>query len=340
MIESRIANELTLKRYRRFKKNRLSVISIIFIISLTTLTFFAPLISNSKPIILNYKNKTYFPIFKNYDSKLFSDGFALVIDYKKLELSDGDWVIWPVNRWDPFESNDAVESYPSGPTSLNWFGTDDRGRDVFARLLYGFKYSIVFAITVWFFSYILGMIAGGVMGFFGGRVDFIGQRIVEVISTVPVFLLILIIILMFGASMSGLILISCAFGWIGISYYVRGEFLKNRQMEYVEAAKGIGLGKAKIIFKHILPNSLGPIITFSPFVISSNITALASLDYLGFGLPAPTPSWGELLNQAYKNFLIAWWLAVFPFLALVLTLMAFNLIGDGVRDAFDPRMKS
>jgi microcin C transport system permease protein len=177
---------------------------------------------------------------------------------------------------------------------------------------------------------------GGTMGFFGGKIDFIGQRIVEVLSTVPQFFLLIILISIFSPTLFMLIIITCGFAWIGISYYVRGEFLKNRNKEYVEAAKSLGASNFSIIFKHILPNSLTPIITFAPFTIAAEIVGLAGLDYLGFGLQVPTPSWGELLAQAHKNYSIAWWLALYPSLALFTVLTLLNLIGQGVRDAMDP----
>ena len=174
------------------------------------------------------------------------------------------------------------------------------------------------------------------MGYFGGRIDFWGQRLVEILTSVPQFFLLLIIISIFRPNLFWLILVSCLFGWISISYYSRAEFLKNRKLEYVEAAKSIGVKRWKIITRHILPNSLTPLITFTPFVIATNITALASLDYLGFGLEIPTPSWGELLGQAQKNFTIAWWLAVYPALALFLTLTMLNLVGDGFAGRHGP----
>jgi microcin C transport system permease protein len=217
-------------------------------------------------------------------------------------------------------------------------GTDDRGRDVFTRLLYGFKYSITYAVAVWFISLAIGTILGGTMGFFGGRVDFIGQRLVEILSTVPSFFLLIILISIFAPSLWMLIIISCVFSWINISYYIRGEFLKNRNKEFVEAARSLGASNRSIIFKHILPNSLTPIITFAPFTIAGEIVGLAALDYLGFGLQVPTPSWGELLSQAQKNYTIAWWLALYPSLALFVVLTLLNLIGQGVRDAMDPNM--
>jgi microcin C transport system permease protein len=336
MIEYFIDNELTLKRWRRFKGRKAAVISSWCLLTCVLLTTLSPLLSNSKPLILKYNNKTYFPALKDYHAKEFGVTEYLVMDYRALKLNEDDYVVWPIIKWDPYESNEVVDSYPSAPSKDNWLGTDDRGRDVLSRLLYGFKYSIIYAFFVWFISFVVGTIFGGVMGYFGGRLDFLGLRVVEVLSTVPQFFLLIILISIFTPNLLLLIVVSCAFSWIPISYYVRGEFLKNRKKEFVEAARSMGASSGRIIFKHILPNSLAPIITFAPFVISGNIVGLASLDYLGFGLEVPTPSWGEMLAQAQKSYSVAWWLAVFPSLALFATLTLLNLIGDGVRDAMDP----
>ena len=331
-----IKNELSRKRWRIFKQRKTAVASSIVLLFFIALTFSSTFIANSRPIILKYNQQYYFPIVKNYTAGAFGIKDRISVDYKELKLSKNDFAIWPIIQWDPYESNSKVDSYPSRPTSSNLFGTDDRGRDVFTRLLYGFKYSITYAVAVWFISLSIGTILGGTMGFFGGKVDFIGQRIVEVLSTVPQFFLLIILISIFSPSLYMLIMITCIFAWINISYYVRGEFLKNRNKEYVEAARSLGASNIKIIFRHILPNSLTPIITFAPFTIAAEIVGLAGLDYLGFGLQVPTPSWGELLAQAQKNYSIAWWLAVYPSLALFTVLTLLNLVGQGVRDAMDP----
>ena len=338
MIERFIKNELTRKRWKIFKRSKTAMFSLIILTLLILSTFLSPLIANNRPMILKYQGTTYFPLFKEYNAETFGVTDSFDIDYRQLKLGEGDYAYWPLIQWNPYESNSIVESYPSPPTKTNILGTDDRGRDVFARLLYGFKYSITYAVAVWFISLVIGTILGGVMGYFGGRVDFVGQRMVEVLSTVPQFFLLIILISIFSPSLWMLIVISCVFAWISISYYVRGEFLKNRNREYVEAARSLGASDLKIIFKHILPNSLTPIITFAPFTIAAEIVGLAALDYLGFGLQVPTPSWGELLAQAQKNYTIAWWLAFYPSLALFVVLTLLNLIGQGVRDAMDPNM--
>ncbi|MFA6238809.1 MAG: ABC transporter permease subunit [Bacteriovorax sp.] len=333
-----IKNELSRKRWRVFKASKSAMISSTILILLIIATFFSPFIANSRPLILRFNNHYYFPIVKDYSAEAFGITDSLDVNYHKLQLSPNDLALWPVIQWDPFESNATVDSYPSPPTKSNIMGTDDRGRDVLTRLLYGFQYSITYAVAVWFISLSIGVLLGGAMGFFGGKIDFIGQRFVEVLSTVPSFFLLIILISIFAPSLWMLIVISCVFSWINISYYVRGEFLKNRNREFVEAARALGASNTSIIFKHILPNSLTPIITLAPFTIAAEIVGLAGLDYLGFGLQVPTPSWGELLSQAQKNYTIAWWLALYPSLALFFVLTLLNLIGQRVRDAMDPNM--
>jgi microcin C transport system permease protein len=339
MIERLINNDESLKKWRRFKERKLAVISVWVILLCCFVSFTAEFWANSKPLYLRYNNTSYFPVFYRYHPSEFGLEHAVVMDYRKLELKSdrGDKAIWPLIHWNPYESNKEVASYPSEPTSLNLMGTDDRGRDIFVRLMYGLRYSVIFAVLVWILTFIVGTILGGIMGYFGGRTDFWGQRIVEILSTVPQFFLLIIIISIFKPTLLLLVVLSSVFGWISISYYIRGEYLKNRKKEFVEAARALGAGHVRIFFRHLLPNSFSPIITFSPFVIAGNIVSLASLDYLGFGLTPPTPSWGELLNQAQKHFTIGWWLAVYPSLALFLTLTMLSLIGEGVRDAMDPK---
>lgn len=331
-------NQLNQKRWDRFKKRKTSFYSLWFLILFTMLSLTAELVANSKPLILKYQGKVFFPVFKSYHPKEFAITDSMVVNYRTLKLQESDWALWPPIQWDPFESNEKVETYPSPPTKDNLMGTDDRGRDIFARLLYGHRYGMTYAFFVWSITVVIGTILGGIMGYFGGSVDIVGQRIVEVLSTVPQFFLLIILISILKPSIPLLICISSTFGWIGISYYIRGEFLKNRKKEFVESAIALGASTKRIIFVHILPNSLAPIITFAPFAISSDIVGLASLDYLGFGLTPPTPSWGELLSQAQKNFTIAWWLAVYPSLALFSVLTLLSMIGEGVRDAMDPHM--
>ncbi|RME14085.1 MAG: ABC transporter permease subunit [Bdellovibrio sp.] len=335
MIEKLFKNPLALKRYRRFKAKKRSVISSWILLIILFISITAEFWANNKPILLYYKHHLYAPVFFYYHPSLFGQkGF--VTDYRKLELSEQDWSLWPPIRWGPNESNKSLEEYPSPPSSENLLGTDDRGRDVLTRLIYGFRYSFIFSILVWLGAFSIGIALGAFMGFFGGKVDLIGQRLVEIFESLPYLLLLITLISIFGANIWLLIIFSSLFGWMSICQYTRAEFLKLRKREFVEAARALGVKRSKIIFRHVLPNALGPALTFSPFRIAISIYSLAILDFLGFGLPPPTPSWGELLQQAYKNFTIAWWLAVFPSMALFLTLVVLNLIGEGFRDAFDP----
>lgn len=340
MIEKRIKNDQTLKKWRAFKAHRTGYYSVWIIFALCFFSFTAEFWANSKPIYLSYQGKSFFPVFKDYSVKEFGIKDTMSIDYRTLELSEDDTAIWPVFDWDPYESNKEVDEYPSAPTGTNLMGTDDRGRDVFARLLYGLRYSIAYAVCVWILTFVIGTIIGGFQGYVGGWVDLFGQRVTEILSTVPYLFLLIILIAVFEPSLTLLIVITSILGWISISMYMRAEFLKNRKREYVEAARAIGASHSQIFIKHILPNSLAPIITFSPFVIAGGISSLAALDYLGFGLTPPTPSWGELLAQAQKNFTIGWWLAFFPSLALFSVLTMFNFIGEAVRDAMDPHKRT
>lgn len=338
MIERFIKNDQTLKRYRRFKAMRRSVVSFWVFVFLLFVSVTAEFWSNNKPFLMSYQGSIYSPALKYYHPSEFGVENESVTNYRNLRKENKmDWALWPPIEWDPFESNQDVSVYPAPPSNINVLGTDDRGRDVASRLIYGFRYSIGFAVLVWFFSYFLGVVIGSLMGFAGGWVDLVGQRLVEIFESMPALLVIITLVSVFGASLPLLVAFSVVFGWMFISIYIRAEFLKLRKREFVEAARAQGVSWTRIIFKHILPNALGPIVTFSPFTIAGSIYALASLDYLGLGLPAPTPSWGELFQQANNYFTIAWWLAVFPGIAMVVTLTVLNLIGEGVRDAFDPR---
>lgn len=338
LIEGRlITNELTLKRYRRFKRNKLAVVCSWAFMLLLFLSATAEFWANSKPIIMKYQGKIYAPVIIEYHPTVFNREDIFVMDYRSLEFKEGDWAAWPLVQWDAFESNTTVETYPAPPSKYNLMGTDDRGRDVLTRLLYGLRYSIVFAIGAWFFAYLIGVVIGSVSGFFGGTVDLIGMRTVEIIQTMPTTLILITIISIFTPNLLVLIIFLALFDWTTIATYMRGQFLQLRKREYVEAAKALGASDRRVIFGHILPNALTPIVTFSPFDIATNISTLAFLDYLGLGLQAPTPSWGELLDQAQKYITTAEWLVWYPSAFLVLTLTLLINIGLAVRDAFDSK---
>ena len=338
LVEGRlITNELTLKRYRRFKRNKLAVASswLIFLFLFFSMT--AEFWANSKPIVMKYQGTYYVPLVFNYHPTVFNREDIFVMDYRSLEFTQGDWAAWPLVQWDPFESNTTVETYPSPPSKYNLMGTDDRGRDVLTRLLYGLRYSFVFAIGAWFAAYLIGVVIGSITGFFGGKIDLVGMRTVEIIQTMPVTLILITIISIFTPNLLVLIVFLALFDWTKMAVYMRVQFLQLRKREYVEAARALGASDKRVIFGHILPNALTPIVTFSPFDIAANISTLAFLDYLGLGLQAPTPSWGELLDQAQKYITTAEWLGWYPSLFLVLTLTLLINIGLAVRDAFDSK---
>jgi len=337
MIESWFKNENSKKAWRRFRRNVPAVISSVFLIVILILSLSAEMWANRKPIVMHYHGETYFPVFKYYHPSLFGQEDVSQTDYRHMQMGEGDWSVWPLIHWDPYERNDKLEEFPAPPSASNIMGTDVGGRDVAARLLYGFRYSIGYALGVWILSSLFGALMGALMGFAGGWTDLLGQRAIEVIQSLPFLMILITLVSIFEPSIFLLIVLTVFFGWVGISIYFRAEFLALRRRDFVDAALASGASKWRVITKHILPNSLTPWITISPFIIAGNISGLAALDFLGFGLQAPTPSWGELLNQALDNFRIAWWLAVYPSAALFITLTVLNLIGDGVRDALDPR---
>ena len=337
MIENWLKDENKKKSWRRFKRNKSAMVSLAILLVIFFLSAAAELLANRKPIVMSYHGQTYFPVFKYYHPSLFAQEDVSQTDYRSLKIENGDWAVWPVIHWDPYERNEKISEFPSPPSRSNIFGTDEGGRDVAARLLYGFRYSMAYAIGVWLLSSLIGGLAGAVMGFAGGWTDLVGQRVIEVIQSLPFLMILITLVSIFQPSLFLLVLLTVFFGWVGISIYFRAEFLKLRRRDFVDAARASGASKWRVITRHILPNSLTPWITITPFIIAGNISGLAALDFLGFGLQAPTPSWGELLNQALNYFRIAWWLAVYPSAALFITLTVLNLIGDGVREAIDPR---
>lgn len=337
MIEKFIKNDLTLKRWRAFKSQRLSWFSCWVVLFFIVLSVTAEFWANSKPLILFYNGEIFFPVIRDYHPEKLGVEDAFIVNYKDLSLKEEDWALWPPVRWDPYESNKVVDEYPSSPGIENFFGTDDRGRDVLARLLYGYRYSMMFAVSVWFFSYLIGLFLGALMGYFGGKTDIVGQRLTEIMDSLPALVVFITLATVIGRSFSFLVFFFSIMGWMGISFYMRAEFLRLRKRAFVEASRAQGRSHLSIIFRHIVPNALNPILTFSPFALAGLIGFLAILDYLGFGMAPPTPSWGELLSQSERYITTAWWLAVFPSLALFSTLLSLTFIGNGVRDAFDPR---
>jgi microcin C transport system permease protein len=273
---------------------------------------------------------------------VFGGDFETLTDYLdpfiREQLSKGsNWAVYPLNPYGSRTINYfAKEPNPSGPSRDNWLGTDDRGRDMLAQLIYGFRVSALFGLALTAIGVLLGVAAGAVQGFFGGRIDLTMQRVIEIWAAMPELYLLIIFSAMFAPSLGLLLVLLSLFGWMGLSDYVRAEFLRNRQMDYVRSARALGVSNAQIIWRHILPNSLTPVVTFLPFRMSAAILALTSLDFLGLGVPPDTPSLGQLLNQGKAN-IDAWWISLSTFGVLVLTLLLLTFMGDALRNALDPR---
>ncbi len=332
----------TQRSWRRFKRNRLGFWSLIVLGLLFVLSLGAELISNDKPLVARYEGRWFSPIFMTLPETRFGGDFLTPTDYLDPFIAQqfdkaGNFALYPVNRYHHTTINYfAKEPNPSGPSTENWLGTDDRGRDVVARLLYGFRISVLFALTLTFIGVLLGIITGAIQGFFVGKTDLLFQRFIEIWGSMPELYLLIIFAAVFDPSIWLLLVLLSLFGWMGLSDYVRAEFLRNRQLDYVRAARAMGLSDWQIIWRHMLPNSLTPVVTFLPFRMSAAILALTSLDFLGLGVPPGTPSLGELLAQG-KNNIDAWWISLTTFGVLVITLLLLTFMGDALRDALDPR---
>jgi microcin C transport system permease protein len=282
------------------------------------------------------------PIVHNPPETTFGGDFQTPTDYldpfiRQQLARDGNWAIFPLNPYHHSTLNYfAKEPNPSAPSADNWLGTDDRGRDVLARLLYGFRISMLFALALTLTGTLLGVITGAIQGYFGGKTDLAMQRLIEIWSAMPELYLLIIFSAVFEPSVALLLILLSLFGWMGLSDYVRAEFLRNRQLDYVRAARALGLGPWQIIWRHVLPNSLTPVVTFLPFRMGAAILALTSLDFLGLGVPPGTPSLGEMLAQG-KNNIDAWWISMSTFALLVVSLLLLTFMGDALRNALDPR---
>ncbi len=335
------------KRWRKFKGLKRGYYSFLLMVGLYAISFALPLLVNNKALVVSYNGEYYFPVLTFHSGLTFgqTDVGGGEADYRALDKAfddaDGDnWVLMPPYTWDPYEVDfSSAESFPLAPSSSHWLGTDDTGRDVFARMCYGFNVSISFALILTFFEYLVGASLGGLMGYFGGKLDLLSQRFIEIWSTIPFLYTVIIVSSILVPSFVILILLISLFGWISISYYMRGEFLREKGKDYVAAAIALGVKDRTIIFRHILPNSLTPVVAFLPFSIVGGITSLVSLDYLGFGLPAPTPSWGQMVEVGLRE-INSWWLVVTPLTAMFLTLLLVTFIGEAIREAFDPKVFS
>jgi microcin C transport system permease protein len=330
------------RAWLRFKRNRLGYGSLIVLCALFALSLIAELVSNDKPLIARYNGQWYAPFVQQIPETTFGGDFETNTDYldpfiREKFAAPGSFVVFPLNNYHYNTLNYfAKQPNPAPPSADNWLGTDGNGRDVFARLLYGFRVSMLFALALTLIGTLLGIITGAIQGYFAGKIDLAFQRFMEVWGSLPELYLLIIFAAVFEPSLLLLLILLSAFGWMGLSDYVRAEFLRNRQMDYVRAARALGLSHWQVITRHVLPNSMTPVVTFLPFRMSGAVLALTSLDFLGLGVPPGTPSLGEMLAQG-KNNIDAWWISLSTFAVLVVTLLLLTFMGDALRDALDPR---
>lgn len=329
------------RRLKQFKRNRRGWYSFWLFLFLFTLSLGAELIANDKPILLQYDGGYYFPIFKSYPETAFGGEFETEAVYRDPFVQDlineKGWMIWPPIRFSYQTINYDLEgTAPTAPSAENWLGTDDQARDVTARLIYGFRISVLFGLILTFFGSIVGVIVGASQGYFGGWFDLLSQRFMEIWSGMPVLFLLIIMASIITPSFFALLLIMLLFSWMALVDVVRAEFLKARNLDYIRAARALGVATPVIMFRHALPNAMVALLSMMPFVLTGSITTLTGLDFLGFGLPPGSPSLGELLSQG-KNNLQAPWLGITAFLSLAVMLSLLTFVGEAVRDAFDPR---
>ncbi|MGK7865566.1 ABC transporter permease [Falsiroseomonas sp. E2-1-a4] len=335
---------ITLRRIANFKANRRGYWSMWIFLVLFVLTLFAELLANDKPLVARIDDRWLFPaVVGGYaESDVLPDGLPITMDWHEPSLraefaERGGWAIWPLV---PYRHNSVVRDVgqpsPAPPSAQNWLGTDDQSRDVLARVIYGFRLSVLFGFSLTIVSSLVGIAAGAVQGYYGGWVDLGFQRFIEIWSGMPQLYLLIILASVIEPTFITLLVFLLLFSWMSLTGVVRAEFLRGRNLDYVRAARALGVSDTALMMRHILPNAMVATLTFLPFILSGSVTVLASLDFLGFGLPPGSPSLGELVNQG-KNNLQAPWLAMTGFFVLggMLTLLIF--VGEAVRDAFDPR---
>lgn len=335
-------SDLTRERLRRFRSIRRAWWSLWILGIAFGLSLFARFLANDRPLLLRYEGRTYFPVVKFYPGTAFGGPYATEPDYLALRedpafRAKGGSMILPPIPHNPLRTYiDLPGTPPHAPSRRHWLGTDNSARDVLARLIYGFRICMSFALLLALIEAVLGIIIGGIQGYLGGKIDLALQRLIEIWSALPFLYVVILLGAVYGSSFALLLFIMSLFGWVSLSYYMRGEFFKIKGQAYVRSARALGLGHARIFFHHILPNSLTPVITILPFSVVGGISSLTALDFLDFGLPPPTPSWGEMLQQGL-DYLQKPWLAISAVTALFTTLLLATFIGEGVREAFDPK---
>jgi microcin C transport system permease protein len=332
---------LNRRRLHNFHANRRGYWSLWLFLGLFTISLFAEFIANDKPLLVRYDGGWYFPVFNAYEETTFGGDLPTEADYRDpylmQRIEEKGWMLWPPVRYgyDTINYNLPVPA-PAPPSRENWLGTDDQGRDVVARTLYGFRISVLFGLTLTLLSSLIGVVAGAVQGYFGGWVDLTFQRFIEIWSGLPVLYLLIILASVVEPNFWWLLGLMLLFSWISLVGVVRAEFLRGRNFDYVRAARALGVSNVTIMFRHVLPNAMVATITFLPFILNGSITTLTSLDFLGFGLPPGSPSLGELLAQGKAN-LQAPWLGITAFMVLAVMLSLLIFVGEAARDAFDPR---
>jgi len=330
------------RAWARFRRNRIGTASLWIMVALLVLSALAEFISNDRPLVARYDGQWSFPIFRNPPETAYGGDFATPTDWKDPFIAGqfakpGNWKLDTLNPHSATSTDYfQKEANPAPPGAKNWLGTDSLGQDMVARLLYGFRVSILFALALAAIGTAIGVAFGALQGYFGGKVDLGVQRLIEIWSSIPDLYLLIIFASIFEPSLLLLLVLLSLFGWVGLSDYVRAEFLRNRGLEFVKAARAMGLTNLQIIWRHVLPNSMTPVITFLPFRMSGAILSLVALDFLGLGVPPSVPSLGDLVKQGKAN-LDAWWIIVPTFVVLVVTLLLLTFIGDALRDAFDTR---
>ena len=332
---------ITRRRLIQFRANRRGFWSLWIFLGIFLISLFAEGVANDKPLLVIFEDRLYFPVIETVLESEYGGEFATEAEYRddyvRELIENKGSIYWPLIRYSYDTINYNLPSpAPSFPTKENWIGTDDQGRDVVARLIYGFRISVIFGLVLTILSSIIGVAAGAVQGYFGGRIDILGQRFIEIWSGLPVLFLLIILSSFVEPNFWWLLLIMLLFSWMGLVGVVRAEFLRGRNLEYVRAARALGMSHIRIMSRHILPNAMVATMTFMPFILSGSITTLTALDFLGFGLPVGSPSLGELLAQGKAN-LHAPWLGISGFAVISLQLSLLVFIGEGVRDAFDPR---
>ena len=334
-------NPINQRRFANFKKNRRGIWSLRIFLLLFTGCLFAEWIANDKPVLVSFDGHWMTPVLVEYPESTFGGEFETEADYRDpyvVELiEEKGWMLWPPIRYSYDTINYNLDKpAPSPPSGANLLGTDDQARDVLARVIYGFRISVLFALILSIFSSIIGIAVGAIQGFYGGKIDLIGQRVIEVWGGLPVLYLLIILSSFVQPSFWWLLGVMLLFNWMTLVDLVRAEFLRGRNLEYVRAARALGLSNPRIMYRHILPNAMVSTLTFMPFILTGAITTLTALDFLGFGLPVGSPSLGELVAQGKANLQAPWLgISAFVVLALMLTLLIF--IGEAARDAFDPR---